>query len=41
VIHFNPVFHNTFGGSGKPDAGAVKDFEQGTLNILKKVLELV
>jgi len=41
IINFNPVFNNTFGGSGKPDANAVKDFERGTLSVLKKVLDLV
>ncbi|NER78080.1 MAG: hypothetical protein F6K42_00590 [Leptolyngbya sp. SIO1D8] len=41
IINFEPVINNTFTGSGQPDRQAVKDFENGTLGILKGVLELI
>jgi hypothetical protein len=41
VVNLSPTFNNVFNGSGQPDAGAVRDFEQSTLGTMKKVLELV
>jgi hypothetical protein len=41
VVNFNPTFNNNFNGTGKPDKDAVKDFENASLGVLKKVLDLV
>lgn len=34
-------FNNTFTGSGQPDGAAVRTFENQTLDVLKRVLDLV
>jgi hypothetical protein len=41
VVNLSPTFNNVFNGTGNPDAGAVRDWEQNTLATMKKVLELV